>query len=186
MRIKIPIPLTVTALLVGILAVTATPSEPFATVPVERRESLKSRMALYVKANRARDWSRLYDLVSDTGRGGATRQTFVTRMRESHGEQFANYPDLLEFQPDRASADERGEFDIYGCGKARREGVMYNGIAVAHAVFEHNNWFFTGWRFTEFPNESCKALADPSWEPDMNMKWNQSMEELRGLPKDIN
>jgi len=47
-----------------------------------------------------------------------------------------------------------------------------------HAVYEHNDWFFTGWTFTEFPNEPCKAFADPKWQPSNRIKWNRSMEEI--------
>jgi hypothetical protein len=61
-----------------------------------------------------------------------------------------------------------------------REGQTFNGVALIHAVFEHNDWFFSGWRFTEFPNEPCKALSDPSWEAPAPMEWDQPMEELRG------
>jgi hypothetical protein len=52
-------------------------------------------------------------------------------------------------------------------------------------VFEHDKWFFTGWTFTEFPNESCKALASTKWEAPAAMEWNRPMEELRtsqGVP----
>ena len=66
-----------------------------------------------------------------------------------------------------------------GCAKAQREGRMYNGIAVAHAVFEHAGWFFTGWSFTEFPNEPCNVLSDPKWKPENPIGWDQPMEELR-------
>lgn len=69
-------------------------------------------------------------------------------------------------------------YDIYGCGRAQREGMMFNGIVVLHTVFEHNDWSFTGWRFTEFPNEPCKALSDPKWQPESRVAWNSPMEEV--------
>jgi hypothetical protein len=182
MRTKTRILLTVALLLAGGAALAGSSTEPFGTIPPERRESLKNRLALYVKENGARDWSKLYDLVSDTGRGGVSRETFVTSMREAHGKSFASYPDLLEFLPDRATAREGDGYDIYGCGKAQREGVTYNGIAVAHAGYEHNDWFFTGWRFTEFPNEPCRHLGKPNWNDETPMSWDRPMEELRALP----
>ncbi len=172
----------VTLLLGCVNACAGSSNDPFGAILPERRESLKSRLALYVNDNRARDWSKLYDLVSATGRGSVSRQAFVTAMAQAHGTDFANYPDLLGFLPDRAIAREHGEYDIYGCGKARREGKLYNGIAVAHAVFEHDNWFFTGWSFTDFPNEPCKDLAKSSWSPDNPLPWDNPMEELRPLP----
>ena len=174
--------LTVAVLLAGGAALAGSSNEPLGAVPLGRREALRDRLALYVKANRARNWSKLYGLVSDKGRGGVSRETFVTSMREAHGNSFASYPDLLEFLPDRATARGEGAYDIYGCGKGRREGVIYNGIAVARAVFEHNDWFFTGWRFTEFPNEPCQDLAGPSWKPETPLGMDRQMEELRPLP----
>jgi len=106
-------------------------------------------------------------------------------MKAAHGKDFANAPDLLEFQAGRSDKNERGGYDIYGCGKAQRENMLFQGIAVVHAVFEHDDWFFTGWTFTIFPNELCKALADPAWRPITRLIWSQPMEELRGLPADI-
>lgn len=90
------------------------------------------------------------------------------------------------FKPDRAEKNDDG-LDIYGCGKARREGLTFNGIAVTHVVFEHGDWFFTGWKFTEFPNEPCKSLSSPNWHPRNQMAWNGPMEEVensksRGAP----
>lgn len=132
-----------------------------------------------LKANRSRDWKKLYDFISDAGRGGTDRQIFVARMTTAHGRDFANDPDLLEFRPVR-TVKESG-FDIYGCAKAQREGRAFNGIALTHAVLEHDDWYFSGWTFTEFPNEPCEDLSDPSWETPGPMEWNQPMEELRGL-----
>jgi hypothetical protein len=122
-------------------------------------------------------WDKLYDLVSDTGRDGANRKTFIAAMKSEHGTDFAQMPDLLEFKPDRAEKNGDGH-DIYGCGKAQREGMKFNGIVVLHTVFEHNNWSFTGWRFTEFPNEPCEALSDPKWQTANRGAWHSPMEEI--------
>jgi hypothetical protein len=157
----------------------ATQKDPFWRVPAERRAELAKRLEAYVQENRTRNWDKLYDLVSDTGKGQVTRRTFIARMNSAHGNAFANSPGLLEFRADRTEQAERGEWDIYGCAKAQREGRMYNGIAVAHAVFEHAGWFFTGWSFTEFPNEPCNVLSDPKWKPENPIGWDQPMEELR-------
>jgi hypothetical protein len=152
--------------------------DSFSRVPAEQREALAKRVQGYVQENRTRNWDKLYDLVSDLGKAQISRQAFIARMNSARGTEFANSPDLLEFLPDRTEQAERDEWDIYGCAKARREGRIYNGIAVAHAVFEHTGWFFTGWSFTEFPNEPCKALSDPKWKPENPIGWDQPMEEL--------
>jgi hypothetical protein len=162
------------------VTVAATGKEWLSVVPSEQRDALAVRLDAYVKANRARDWRKLYDLVSDAGRGGADLPTFVSKMKAAHGTEFANSPDLQEFRPDRATNGNKAEYDIYGCAKAQREGREFNGIALTHVVFEHNKWFFSGWAFTEFPNEPCKALSDAKWEAPGPMEWNLPMEELRG------
>ena len=101
--------------------------------PSDQRDTLAKRLDVYLKANRSRDWKKLYELISDAGRGGANRQTFITRMASAHGRDFANDPDLLEFQPARTVDD--GGYDIYCWGKAQREGRDFNGIALIHASF---------------------------------------------------
>ncbi len=131
----------------------------------------------YVEAQNARNWERLYAFVSDVGKGGASPKTFVVAMQSSHGKSFGVMPDLQEFKPDRANSNRDG-YDIYGCGKAEREGERYVGVVVVHAVFERSDWYFTGWRFTEFPNEPCKALSNPNWKPQDEMSWNTPMDEL--------
>src|SRR5215470_17520795 len=71
--------------------------EPFAKVPQEQREALKKRLDTYVKLQRERNWSDLYDLVSDSGKGSVSREKFVAAMNRGHGRDFANEPDLLDF-----------------------------------------------------------------------------------------
>lgn len=168
---------TLAACLASYLCLAGSGAEPLSEVPTAQREALTKRLAAYVEAYRGRKWDRLYDLVSDTAKGGTNRQTFIAAMKHEQGMDFAQMPDLLEFKPDRTEKNNDG-FDIYGCGKARREGAMFNGIAVAHAVFEHNGWFLTGWTFTEFPNEPCEAFAGPKWQPSNRIKWNSPMEEV--------
>ena len=150
-------------------------------IPAEHREQLAKRLDAYVKANRSKDWTKLFDLVSDSGRGGTNRDVFVAKMKAAHQKDFSNSPDLLDFRPARTENADSAEVDIYGCGKARRESQSFNGIALVHAVFQHNDWFFSGWTFTEFPNEPCKNLADPSWEAPGPMEWGRPMQELRDL-----
>jgi len=165
------------ALFVSYSLVLATNTDPFSNIPADRREALSKRITAYVEEYRARNWKKLYGFVSDVGKGGASQKVFVAAMQVSHGRNFAQDPDLQDFKPDRTKNNADG-YDIYGCGKAQREGSTYKGIAVVHGVFEHNDWYFTGWSFTEFPNEPCKALSDPKWEPENEMGWNSPMEEL--------
>jgi len=167
--------------LVLMLAVAQATIEPFSKIAGEERTALSKQLEAYVGANQSRNWSELYFLISDTGRGGVSQETFVEAMKAGHGKSFANEPDLLQFDPKLAEADKGGGYDVYGCAKAQREGETYLGVAVVHAVFEHGGWFFTGWSFTA-PNEPCKVLSAPSWEPLSRIPWKLPMEELRNLP----
>jgi hypothetical protein len=150
---------------------------------MQQRTQLSERLALYVKANRDRNWEKLYDLVSRTGKGSVTRETFVVRMKSEHGTSFAGSPDLLEFLPGRTFNGAGGGYDIYGCGKSQREGELYKGIAVVHAVYESGDWFFTGWRFVDL-DAKCKDLFDKRWEPEDDMRWDRPMDEIIPI-KDI-
>jgi|SRR5580704_1300251 hypothetical protein len=177
MKLRTAVAVTILSLLISSMSLAGGVSEPFSSIPAEQREALAKRLRTYVEAYRDRKWGKLYDLISDTGKGGADRKTFAAAMTAEHGKNFAQMPDLLEFKPDRTEKSDEG-FDIYGCGKAQREGMTFNGIVVMHAVRERDDWSFTGWTFTEFPNEPCKALADPRWQPGNRMKWNRPMEEV--------
>jgi hypothetical protein len=159
----------------------AADSNPFSKIPAEQRQALKNRLDDYVKLQRSQDWPKLYELVSDTGRGGISRDKFVAAMKAGHGRDFANEPDLLEFFPKRSESGLPDGFDIHGCARATREGQSYRGIAITHVVFEHNNWFFTGWTFEDISDHSCKALDNPSWQAATRMKWTMPMEELRSI-----
>jgi hypothetical protein len=160
------------------VAFAAASQEWLSVVPAGQRDALVRRLDIYMKTNRGRNWGKAYDFISDAGRGGINRTTFVAIMRTAHRREFANSPDLLEFSPVRAVKADK-EYDLYGCGQARRERRDFKGVVLIHAVFEHNDWFFSGWAFTRFPNEPCTALSDPSWEAPSPMEWNQPLEELR-------
>jgi hypothetical protein len=164
---------------VGCTVISAASSEWLSAFPAGQRDAVSGRLGEYAKLNKSRNWGKLYDLVSTTALGGVNRQTFISKMTAAHGTEFANAPDLLAFRPSRVSTSATGQYDIYGCGRAKREGREYDGTAVTHVVFERGNWFFAGWSFTEFPNVPCKALSDPSWESPGAMEWGLPMEELR-------
>lgn len=154
--------------------------EPFSAVPTKQRDALAKRLGGYVDAYQHREWQKLYGFVSDVGRGGVDAPTFVWAMRANHGEDFAQYPDLQDFHPYRTRENGDG-YDIYGCAKAVREGEPFRGIAEVHAVFEHEDWFFTGWIFRDFSEEACEGLLDPKWQPDKPLNWNKPMEEVAHL-----
>ncbi|HTR24469.1 MAG TPA: hypothetical protein VMI10_10830 [Terriglobales bacterium] len=179
MQIKRVLMLALITCAAAMAAKASKPTDPYANVPADKREGLRTRLSEYVNQYRDRNWGKLYELVSDTGRGDVTRQAFTSRMEAAHGLSFANYPDLLAFVPARGDKTGDGGFDFYGCGEAQREGEKYKGVAVVHAIFEHENWFFVGWSFDGMANGSCSALNKPDWQPSNRLIWNHIMEELR-------
>lgn len=58
-----------------VVTFSAQQKDPFSRFPPEQREELAKRLESYVQVNRNRDWHKLYDLISDTGKGSATRGT---------------------------------------------------------------------------------------------------------------
>jgi len=148
-----------------------------------RQKTLNSRMQEYVNLFRKNDWAKLYDLVSKTGKGTASRPEFESAMKRMHGKEYGELPDLLEFKYQRMVATKSGEYDVYGCGKLMKLGWKYEGIAEIHAVYEENDWFITGWRHTAFPAEPCSSLKDEKWKPYTHDNWDKPMEEIRNYEK---
>jgi hypothetical protein len=142
-----------------------------------QRVALSKRLDGYVQAYKNREWKTLYGFISTVGRGGVDIQRFVVVMSSNHGEDFAQYPDLQTFIAYRTGKNDDG-YDIYGCAGAVREGEPFRGIAEVHAVFEHENSFFTGWTFRDTSEGACKELSDPNWQPDSSLKWTSPMEEI--------
>jgi len=177
---KNKLPITAMTLVLAFFSVHAqNEKEVFPKLPSDQQQSLTRRLSEYVNAYRTRNWKSLYKLVSDTGKNGVNQQAFIAAMKAKHGgKEYSGMPDLLAFTPNRSDENEDG-LDIYGCSKAKREGESYTGIAVIHAVHEHDTWTFSGWSFTEFPNEPCSRLSDPAWKPQGQMEWKQPIEELR-------
>jgi len=151
--------------------------EPFSAVPTEQRDGLSKRLDGFVEAHQHRKWEKLYGFISTIGKGGVDLRTFVVAMSSNHGEDFAQYPDLQAFAPSRTRKNGDG-YDIYGCGRAVREGEPFRGIAEVHAVFEREDWFFTGWTFRDSSEGACAELSNPNWQPDSPLKWNSPMKEL--------
>src|SRR5271155_5291617 len=142
-------------------------------------KSLNARIKEYTEEFRKSDWAKLYDLVSKTGKGEASREVFETAMKRLHSKEYGDLQDLLEFKFHHAVATKPGEYDVYGCGKIMKYGWKYDAIAEIHAVQENNDWYFTGWRATAFPAEECKSLQNAKWKPYTQDKWDKPMEEIR-------
>jgi hypothetical protein len=66
--------------------------EWLSAVPNDQRDALAKRLDGYVKAHHASEWGKLFDFISDAGRGDVDRQAFVAKMKAAHGKDFANRP----------------------------------------------------------------------------------------------
>ena len=146
-------------LAVCLIALAAEREAWLSSVPAEHRDALAKRLDGYVKANHSQNWAKLFEFISDAARGGVDRSDFVPKMKAAHRRDFSNSPDLLEFQPVRTIKADNSEYDVYGCAKAQREGREYNGVALVHAVFQHNDWFFSGWRFHGVPERAVQGAV---------------------------
>lgn len=63
-------------------------SQWLSPVAAEHRDGLRKRIDAYVAAYRSKDWVTLLDLVSDSGRSGTNRNTFVAEMKAAHHKDF--------------------------------------------------------------------------------------------------
>src|SRR5258707_6769410 len=70
-------------------------SDPLAKIPAEQRQALKNRLDDCVKLQPSQDWTKLYDLVSDTGRGGVNHEKVVFAMNEEHRSDFLQERELI-------------------------------------------------------------------------------------------
>ncbi|HEV3041198.1 MAG TPA: hypothetical protein VHA33_25755 [Candidatus Angelobacter sp.] len=82
--------------------------QPFVALSLKEQQSLTRRLTDYINAYRTRNWKALYDLVSDTGKNGVNRPTFIEAMENKHGKEYADMPDLLAFTPSGSDKNEDG------------------------------------------------------------------------------
>jgi|ERR1039457_5482785 hypothetical protein len=164
----------------GVLAASAgTANGPYASIPADKRETLKMRISEYVDSSQSRNWGKLYDLVSDTGRGDTSREAFIARMKQAHGVSFANYPDLFRFVPARNDKSEDGGFDLYGCGEARREGENYKALLSFTSSSSMRTGFLQVGRSMEWRTGHVPDWRSQVGSPSTRLSWKHVMEELR-------
>ena len=150
-------------------------------VPAAQRPALHQRAAAYVRSFRQGDWATLFDLVSYDGKRDISKKHFAWYMSENHHSKnvMEEYPlRLRHFAPDRTLVSQYGGFDIYGCVTGTRDGDFPEGsVGILHAVYEKDQWVFTGWQFLD-PGASCSVLATPGWKPPRPPAWGEPMIEI--------
>ena len=153
----------------------------YAPVPAAQRVALQQRGAAYARAFRQGDWATLFDLVSYGGKRDISKKHFARYMWENHHSKNVKeeYPlRLRHFAANRTLVSQYGGFDIYGCVTDTRDGDFPEGsVGILHAVFEKDQWVFTGWQFID-PGASCASLADTAWKPPRPPTWDDPMIEI--------
>jgi hypothetical protein len=140
---------------------------PFDPVPARERALLAKRLNTYTKSYRNEHWGTLYGLVSDANKK-MRKRTCIYAMQNSYEMRH-----LLKFTPVRTESRAFG-YDVYGCGEIPGRDET---IAAVRAVWEHGNWFFTEWNYTD-PWEPCSRLSDPAWKPQPRLRLDGPMQEL--------
>jgi hypothetical protein len=166
----------------------------FAPVPKNQRALLKKRLTAYTEAFRKKDWSALYDLVSDTDKL-SVRDPNVKLDRDRFARDMQDTADserLIKFTPIRTEIAEwlknlkllTGQkessaslLDIYGCVEIPDENQTLKRIGAVRAVWEHDNWYFTTWALAE-PPEPCSHLSNPAWKPQSPLRLDEPMPQL--------
>jgi hypothetical protein len=148
---------------------------PFDPVPPSKRPLLAKRLSTYTYSFRNKQWGALYGLVSDhdkisvlDGKMKVDEPTFISAMQTTY-----DVRRLLKLTPVRTESGLFG-YDIYGCGEAPGRGES---IMAVRAVWEHSNWFFTDWAYTD-PLEPCPRLSNPAWKPQIPLGLDGPMMEL--------
>ncbi len=193
-----------------LLSVTGVDSQaaktPLAPVPKNQRALLKKRLIAYTEAFRKKDWSALYDLVSDTdklsmedGKVKVDKDTFVRVMQETaDGERLIKFtpvrteiPDWIKSLPlipapteipdGRKSKPARTEMprllDVYGCAEIPDGNRALKRIGAVRAVWEHDNWYFATWE-PAYPSEPCSHLSTPVWKPQSPLRLDDPMPQM--------
>lgn len=114
-------------------------------IPENQRARLIEGLNLLIEYQSARDWERVYDLLTDSIRGGRSRQDFANSRREL--ENITPASTILAFAPTEAiPVDEwqdGGAWQILGCAKYRRKGGIRQLKSAVEAVLRQGEWRFT-------------------------------------------
>ncbi len=116
----------------------SSPDEVFAAIPTQLRARLIERLNLLVTYQTKREWSEVYNLLSDRYRGDNTKDKFVSQQKLAVR--------LSKFTPDATQdayrSETDGEWTIYGCGE-------YGGwprdrnLSAVQAYRQNGDWYFS-------------------------------------------
>jgi hypothetical protein len=141
------------------------PKGPSVSIPISQRAELKKRLVAYTTAYRNKDWSSLYDLVSEEDKNSLIGGPKLSRdefIRDMQGTDDSGL--LIKFTPVRTEvADTLLGYNVYGCGVVPFGNQKLKRIVALRAVHEDDGWHFTNW---DYPGpEPCSELSNPAWKP---------------------
>lgn len=121
--------------------------DPFSRVPSSRRSQLKSRLHDFVGYHAAKDWDRVYGLLSDRYKTdqSITKETFLGKRL---------YSQLNQFTPAYAYRLSDEWWWIRGCGTFEANGGM---DTLVEAHYMKGNWYFSD--FSGFPYGCIECAA---------------------------
>lgn len=134
--------------------------EPLASVPAHQRARLVERLKLVVEYQGMRQWDRLYDLLTESIKGGRSREAFANRRREIEIKPPISI--ILTFVPTEAitidESQDGGAWFILGCAQYRRNGSVIRIKSSVTAELQNNEWLFSeigAATQIDGPEESC-------------------------------
>jgi hypothetical protein len=119
--------------------------DPLSPIPVKLRPKLKERLNLLINYQGARQWSKMYDLLTASIKGGRNRDDYANWRRQS--EIIPPISTLLAFAPTEAitidQSPDGGAWFILGCAQYRRRGRMVQIKSGVTAELQNNEWWFS-------------------------------------------
>jgi hypothetical protein len=120
----------------------------FDAVPEPLRARLVERLNLYVEAQRARQYEKVYDLLSESARTrmykNQSRADFVKSYQDADAAHRGTR--LNEFTPSESDKieeeDHQAVYEIYGKAKLQQEGETVSKRIVIQAELQNGEWYF--------------------------------------------
>jgi hypothetical protein len=158
-------PLTIFLLAILLIApaqARAQNQDVFAEVSAPVRTRLAERLKLLIEYDRAQQWEKMYDLLSDRFLQGETKEHLVSR--RCYVAEKLGGDELIEFTPQSITSlhEETGWWLIRGCGEFRQSGSSRRVDTVVEAYLQNGEWYFSQIRMnTPIDGEPISCSTQP-------------------------
>ena len=143
--------------------------DPIMSVPAPHRAKLKERLSLLVEYQSARQWDKMYNLLTTVIRGGRSREEYANWRRGVEVTSLS--ATILDFVPSEAItvdvSSDGGTWFILGCARYRRKGTMVRLKSGVTAELHSNEWLFSEVGTAtqiDGPEEPCSISVQTSKE----------------------